>query len=115
MDYFYDIRSAEEDAKKEDAKREDADKLFDELAEEILNVSNRIVLTAPPADTSHATFTLSETVVTRNAGSDSISEEVITCPKARLLGSTIPKPKDLKCRCCCVGEPHADNLTYKRK
>ncbi|CVK87676.1 uncharacterized protein FMAN_05417 [Fusarium mangiferae] len=90
----------------------DAKKVFDELTEEILNVSDRIFLPASPID-GQATFTLSEMTVMRNPGSDSFPGEVAICPKARFQDIAIEKPKFLKCRCCCVGEPHADTLTYK--
>ncbi|KAG4259760.1 hypothetical protein FPRO03_12410 [Fusarium proliferatum] len=90
----------------------DAKKVFDELAEEILNVSDRIFLPASPID-GQATFTLSEMTVMRNPGSDSFPGEVVICPKACFQDIAIEKPKVLKYRCCCVGEPHADHLTYK--
>ncbi|KAF5581054.1 hypothetical protein FPCIR_10443 [Fusarium pseudocircinatum] len=92
---------------------EDAKRIFDELAEEILNVADRIVPPASPINSSQATFTVSERAVTRNVGPDSLLDELIVCPKARLRDSTTEKQKVFKCRCCCVGEPHADNLTYK--
>lgn len=94
---------------------EDAIRLFDELAEEITKVSDRVFPIASPVDSSQATFTLSEMAVIRNPGSDSFPEELIICPKARLQDIVVEKPKVLKCRCCCAGEPHADNLTYKRE
>ncbi|KAL5608704.1 hypothetical protein FOVSG1_003385 [Fusarium oxysporum f. sp. vasinfectum] len=93
---------------------EDAKKVFDELEKEIVNFSDRIFQSKPPADSSQATFTLSERVVERNAGPDSFPEELLVCPKARLHESTVKKrPKIFKCRCCCVGEPHSKDLTYK--
>ncbi|EMT67980.1 hypothetical protein FOC4_g10012376 [Fusarium odoratissimum] len=95
---------------------EDAKKVFDELEKEIVNFSDRIFQSKPPADSSQATFTLSERVVERNARPDSFPEELLVCPKARLHESTVKKrPKIFKCRCCCVGEPHSKDLTYKRK
>ncbi|KAF5662038.1 hypothetical protein FCIRC_11643 [Fusarium circinatum] len=93
----------------------DVKRVFDELAEEILNVSDRIFPFTSTVDSVQATFQLSERAVVRNTDSDSFPEERIICPKARLQDITIEKPKVFKCRCCCVGEPHADNLTYKRK
>ncbi|TXC08008.1 hypothetical protein FocTR4_00002485, partial [Fusarium oxysporum f. sp. cubense] len=93
---------------------EDAKKVFDELEKEIVNFSDRIFQSKPPADSSQATFTLSERVVERNARPDSFPEELLVCPKARLHESTVKKrPKIFKCRCCCVGEPHSKDLTYK--
>ncbi|KAF5606589.1 uncharacterized protein FSUBG_5988 [Fusarium subglutinans] len=92
---------------------EDVMRVFDELAEEILNVSDRIFPLASPVNNSQTTFTLSERALTPYAGSDSIPDELIICPKARLRDSTTEKPKVFECRCCCVGEPHADTLTYK--
>ena len=95
---------------------EDAKKVFDELEKEILNFSDRIFQSKPPADSSQATFTLSERVVASKAGSGSFPEEVVVCPKACLHESTVKKKtKVFKCRCCCVDEPHSDGLTYKRK
>ncbi|PCD41256.1 hypothetical protein AU210_003813 [Fusarium oxysporum f. sp. radicis-cucumerinum] len=95
-------------------KNEDAKKVFDELEKEILNFSDRIFQSKPPADSSQATFTLSERVVASKAGSGSFPEEVVVCPKARLHETTVKKKtKVFKCRCCCVDEPHSDGLTYK--
>ncbi|KAF5615396.1 uncharacterized protein FTJAE_13381 [Fusarium tjaetaba] len=91
----------------------DAARILDELAEEILNASDRIFPLAAPVDSSQATFTLTERALRKDAGSDSVPVEVIVCPKARLRDSTTEKPKVFRCRCCCVGEPHTDNLTYK--
>ncbi|KAG5808895.1 hypothetical protein H9Q74_006440 [Fusarium xylarioides] len=93
---------------------EDANRVFDELAQEILNVADRIFPPASPINSSQATFTLSERAVMKDAGSGSFPKDVIVCPKARLHNSTTEKPKVFKCRCCCVGEPHANNLAYKR-
>ncbi|KAG4275993.1 hypothetical protein FPRO04_08112 [Fusarium proliferatum] len=90
----------------------DAKKVFDELTEEILNVSDGIFLPVSPID-GQATFTLCEMTVMRNPGSDSFPGEVVICPKACFQDIAIEKPKVLKYRCCCVGEPHADHLTYK--
>ncbi|KAF5563812.1 hypothetical protein FPHYL_5010 [Fusarium phyllophilum] len=92
---------------------EDANRVFDELAQEILNVADRIFPPASPINSSQVTFTVSERAVMKNTASDSFPDEVVICPKARLHDVTIEKPKVLKCRCCCAGEPHADNLTYK--
>ncbi|KAJ4124681.1 hypothetical protein NW765_014208 [Fusarium oxysporum] len=93
---------------------EDAKKVFDELEKEILNFPDRIFQSKPPADSSQATFTLSERVVASKARSGSFPEEVVVCPKARLHETTVKKKtKVFKCRCCCVDEPHSDGLTYK--
>ncbi|KAG5761597.1 hypothetical protein H9Q72_010283 [Fusarium xylarioides] len=92
---------------------EDANKVFDELAQEILNAADRIFPHASPINSSQATFTVSERAVMKNAASDSFTDEVVICTMARLHDVTIEKPKVFKCRCCCAGEPHADNLTYK--
>ncbi|WKT40441.1 hypothetical protein QSH57_005247 [Fusarium oxysporum f. sp. vasinfectum] len=70
---------------------EDAKKVFDELEKEILNFSDRIFQSKPPADSSQATFTLSERVVASKAGSGSFPEEVVVCPKACLHESTVKK------------------------
>jgi hypothetical protein len=94
---------------------DDASRLFDELVEEIINASNRIFPVVEPIDSSQATFTLTERAVRKDTVSDLFPEEVIVCPKARLHGSPTEKPKVFKCRCCCVGEPHTDNLTYRRE
>ncbi|KAF5632732.1 hypothetical protein F52700_6269 [Fusarium sp. NRRL 52700] len=95
------------------AENEDANSIFDELAEQILNVADRIFPTAPPINSSQETFTVSERAVVRDAGADAFSEEVVICQKARLRDITIEKPKVFKCRCCCVGEPHANKLAYR--
>jgi hypothetical protein len=90
-------------------------KVFDELAEHVLSVSDRIFPPAPPVDSSQTTFTVSEMVVASKAGSGSFHEEIVVCPKARLYETTVERPKVFKCRCCCAREPHSDDLTYKRK
>ncbi|KAF5587514.1 hypothetical protein FPANT_6859 [Fusarium pseudoanthophilum] len=90
--------------------KDDAKKVFDELEKEILSFSGQIFQSELPLDSSQATFTVSERV---DAGPDSFPEEVVICPEACLHEFTISKPKAFKCRCCCVGEPHTDNLTYR--
>ncbi|RBR12075.1 hypothetical protein FVER53590_04429 [Fusarium verticillioides] len=75
---------------------EDAARLFNELAEEILNASDRIFPLSKPIDSSQTTFTLSEMAVKKDAGSDSFPEEVIICQKARLHHITTEKLKVFK-------------------